>query len=220
MVFDGIDTDVVKPDLTASFTLPDGRKLTRDDEVVTYVARNLEPYRGFPNFIRALPAILAARAEAQVLVVGGDEVSYGRAPKGGKTWRESMLAEVTCDLSRVHFLGKLPYARYLEALQVSALHIYLTRPFVLSWSCVEAMAAGCLVLGSDTPPVTEFVTEGENGFLVDFHSPTHIAEKAIALLQNRGGWDSVRHAARATALDRCALSVCLPRQKELITRLA
>ena len=220
VVFDGIDTDVVKPDPAASFTLPNGRKLTRADEVVTYVARNLEPYRGFPNFVRALPAILAARPGAQVLVVGGDEVSYGRAPKDGKTWRESMLTEVECDLSRVHFLGKLPYARYLEVLQISALHIYLTRPFVLSWSCVEAMAAGCLVLGSATPPVEEFIVDGENGFLVDFHSPAQIADRAIALLGARTGLDRVRQAARATSVERCALDVCLPRQQQLIARLA
>lgn len=220
VIFDGIDTDTVAPNPAARFMLPGGRVLTRDDEVVTYVARNLEPYRGFPNFIRALPALLAARPNAQVLVVGGDEVSYGRAPEAGKTWRETMLAEIAFDASRVHFLGKLPYARYLEVLQISALHIYLTRPFVLSWSCVEAMAAGCLVLASATPPVEEFIAHGQNGFLVDFHSPTAIAGKAAALLEAAGDLVPIRRAARATALERCALSVCLPRQEQLVARLA
>ena len=217
--FDGIDTDIVRPNRAAEFKLPEGAMLTREDEVVTYVARNLEPYRGFPSFIRALPALLAARPNAQIVVVGGDDVSYGNAPPNGKTWRETMVEEVPLDLSRVHFTGKLPYARYLQVLQVSSLHIYLTYPFVLSWSCLEAMAAECLVLGSATPPVEEFVRDGENGFLVDFHSPAEIAGKAAALLDAGASLDPVRRRARQTVEERCALRVCLPEQLNLIHEL-
>jgi glycosyltransferase involved in cell wall biosynthesis len=126
--------------------------------------------------------LLKNRPNAQVLIVGGDEVSYGRMPPGGKNWRETMLAEVPLDPARVHFLGKLPYARYRSVLQISSAHIYLTYPFVLSWSCVEALAAGCLVIGSSTPPVEEVIEDGVNGLLTDFHSPEEIARRTIEAL--------------------------------------
>lgn len=221
VIFDGIDTNVVKPDAKARFRLADGRELTRDDEVLTYVARNLEPYRGFPSFMRALPKILAARPDAQVVICGGDEVSYGRPAPDGKTWREVMLEEVQgIDLSRVHFTGKLPYAQYLSLLQVSSLHTYLTVPFVLSWSCMEAMGAGCLMLGSATPPVQEVIEDGVNGRLCDFNSPDDIADKAVAMLADRGKLDHLRAAARQTVLDRYEMQACLRRHMAKVLSMA
>lgn len=220
VIFDGIDTNAVKPDPRARFELPSGRVLTREDEVLTYVARNLEPYRGFPSFIRALPRILEARPNATVVVVGGDETSYGKGAPDGKSWREHMLAEVPLDLSRVHFTGKLPYDRYLSLLQVSSLHLYLTVPFVLSWSCMEAMAAGCLMLGSATPPVEEVIAHGENGWLCDFNDPADIAEKAITMLADRAGLQHLHQVARETVLQRYELSDCLARQKAKVLALA
>src|SRR6185369_434556 len=182
--------------------LAGGRVLTAADEVVTYVARNLEPYRGYPSFIRALPELLAQRPQAQVVIVGGDEVSYGRSPPEAANWREHMAREVSLDPARVHFTGKLPYAQYLALLQVSALHIYLTVPFVLSWSCLEAMSAGCLILASDTAPVAEAIADGSNGLLCDFHDPADIAGKAAAALAARGDMAGMRKAARQTVLER------------------
>lgn len=219
VVFDGIDSTIVKPDAKAAFTLPNGRKLTRKDEVVTYVARNLEPYRGYPNFIRALPRLLELRPKAQVVIAGGDDVSYGRNAPEGKTWREHMAAEVQIDPRRVHFTGKLPYAEYLKLLQVSSLHIYLTVPFVLSWSCLEALSSGCLVLGSATAPVQEVITDNVNGLLCDFHSPADIAEKAAAALAEGKGLDALRKLARETVLDRYELQSCLKRQMALVNSL-
>jgi glycosyltransferase involved in cell wall biosynthesis len=189
------------------------------DEVVTYSVRNLEPYRGFPSFIRALPELLAMRPAATVLIVGGDEVSYGRPAPGGRSWRDIMLEEVPLDPARVHFLGKLPYRSYLKVLQISSAHIYLTRPFVLSWSCIEAMAVGCLVIGSATPPVQEVIEDGVNGFLVDFHSPSAIARRTAEILAAGAAFDPVREAARQTVLGRYALSKCLPAQLDLIRSL-
>jgi glycosyltransferase involved in cell wall biosynthesis len=218
VIFDGVDTDTVKPKHNARVELPNGATLSRKDEVVTYVARNLEPYRGYPSFVRSLPKLLAARPDAQVIVVGGDEVSYGRPPPGGGTWREHMLKEVPLDPRRVHFLGKLPYAKYLAVLQISSLHVYLTRPFVLSWSFMEAMAAECLVLGSATPPVEEVLIDRYNGFLTDFFRPEQIAEQAADLLASRDKLDEVRKRARNTVLDRYALKLCLPEQVKLIKR--
>lgn len=217
---EGIDTVQVRPDETARLALG-AHTVAAGEEVVTYVARNLEPYRGFPSFMRSLPAILAARPRAHVLIVGGDEVSYGRAPPGGGSYRERLLAELDgrLDLARVHFLGKVPYATYLKVLQVSRVHVYLTYPFVLSHSMLEAMAAGCLVVGSRTAPVEEFIESGRNGVLVDFFSPAEIAARVIEALEDRHAHDPLRRAARATVESRCDLERrCLPAMLELIER--
>jgi glycosyltransferase involved in cell wall biosynthesis len=219
-IFDGIDTDVVKPNPKATFKLPDGRTLTRSDEVLTYVARNFEPYRGFPSFIRSLPAILAARPNAHVIITGGDAVSYGQAPPDGTTWRQVMLQEVPLDrpdfVRRVHFTGRLSFPRYLSLLQVSSVHVYLTVPFVLSWSCFEAMASGCVIVASNTAPVREVIEHGENGFLVEMYDPEAISSQAIDALAERGNQLAVRKAARGIVLERYALQKCLPRQISLI----
>ncbi len=180
----------------------------RASEVVTYVARSLEPYRGFPSFMRALPAILRQRPAAQVVVVGGDEVAYGRPPPGGGTWRAALQAELQLDPGRVHFLGPVPRADYLRLLQVSAAHVPtpLTVPFVLSWSMLEAMSAGCLVVGSATPPVQEVIVDGGNGLLVDFFSPDEIADRVVDALATPAKYAGMRAAARWTALSRYSLT--------------
>lgn len=201
VIHEGVDTDLVRPAPDVSITLSNGTRLTRADEVVTYVARNLEPYRGFHSFMRALPHLLEARPEAHVLIVGGDEVSYGRAAPDGKTWRQHMLAELGGLPDRVHFLGKLPYAQYVAVLQLSRVHVYLTYPFVLSWSAIEAMSAGCVVLGSDTAPVREVIEDGRNGLLVDFFDPRAIAARAAEVLANPEAFADMGAAARQTAVD-------------------
>jgi glycosyltransferase involved in cell wall biosynthesis len=221
VIFDGIDVDRVRPDPAATAALPDGTILAPGDEVLTYVARNLEPYRGFPSAMRALPRILEARPNARAVFVGGDEVSYGRSAPGGVTWRAKLVAEVGLErfAGRVHFTGKLPYATYLAILQRSSAHLYLTYPFVLSWSCLEAMAAGCLVVASATAPVLEVIEDGHNGLLVPFSDPEAIARRVIeALALGRAG-APLRAAARATVLDRYRLADCLEQQQVLVRRL-
>ncbi|WIV97490.1 glycosyltransferase family 4 protein [Kinneretia aquatilis] len=187
---EGIDTENLGPDPSAWFKLPSGQVLKAGDPVITYVARNLEPYRGFHSFMRALPQIQAEHKHCHAVIVGGDEVSYGSRPKGGphKTWREALLAEVggRLDPVRTHFVGKLPYADYKKVLQVSAAHVYLTYPFVLSWSMLEAMASGCMVIGSDTAPVREVLEEGKNSLLVDFFSPAQLAQRSLDALTSDG----------------------------------
>ena len=168
IIHDGIDTTTARPDPKATVTLGrDGVTLRPGDEVVTFVNRNLEPYRGYHSFIRALPEILRRRPQARAVLVGGNGVSYGAAPPQGRTYRDIFLDEVKdqLDMSRVHFVGRIPYAAYLHLLQVSAVHVYLTYPFVLSWSLLEAMAVGCVVVGSATPPVEEVIRHGKNGIL-------------------------------------------------------
>lgn len=216
VIHDGIDVDLIRPDTTARFALPSGRELTREDEVLTFVSRNLEPYRGFHSFMRALPKILAARSEAHVVVVGGDDVSYGGRPKDGGNWREVMLAETGPLPDRVHFTGRIPYGDYVSLLQVSSVHLYLTYPFVLSWSMLEAMAAGAFVVGSATPPVEEVIEDGVNGWLVPFFDTDTIAGRVADALALRRDVDPIRRAARETIVSRYALVDCLQKQKALI----
>lgn len=222
VIHDGVDTDLLTPREEASLVVSEAMTLSSRDEVITYVARNLEPYRGFPTLMRALPEILRRRPQAQVVIVGGDGVSYGRPPAGGKTHRQCLLQEVGAgiDRSRVHFLGYVPYARYQEVLAVSTVHVYLTYPFVLSWSLLEAMASGCAVVGSDTPPVREVIREGENGFLTDFFDSALLADRVIDLCARRESMAEIRARARQTIVERYDLRrVCLPRQVELVRTL-
>ena len=202
---EGVDTDLVCPNPRARFRLPGGgRVLTRRDEVITYVARNLEPYRGFHVFMRALPDLLRRRPHAQVVIVGGDGVSYGAPTAPCSSFRDMLLQELgdRLDLPRVHFLGTLEYDAYLTLLQVSSVHVYLTYPFVLSWSFVEAMACGCLIVGSSTPPVLEVLRDGVNGLTVGFFDTAHIAARIEEALQAPQQMKKLRQAARATAVAR------------------
>ena len=213
VIHDGIDTARVRPDPAARFELPGGRVLVPGDEVLSFVNRNLEPYRGYHVFLRALPAVLAARPEAQVVIVGGDGVSYGSQPPEGTTWKDHFLAEVRdrIDLSRVHFTGQLPYARYLSLLQVTRVHAYLTYPFVLSWSLLEAMAAGARIVASRTPPVAEAITDGVTGRLVDFFDVPGWSAALTAALADPASGDAMAAAARTRAVaDYDLKSVCLP----------
>ena len=213
VIHDGVNTDIMKPDISARFTLPDGRVLAPGDEVLTFVNRNLEPYRGYHIFMRALPAVMAARPDAQVVIVGGDEVSYGATPKGAKGWKELILAEVQdrLDMSRVHFMGKVPYDQFTALMQVSRAHAYLTYPFVLSWSMIEAMSAGAHVVGSRTPPVEEVITDGVNGALVDFFDVAGWSDKLTEALAEPARFMARRGAARQTALDRYDQRMLLPK---------
>jgi len=220
VIHDGIDTDQMRPEPGSRFTLPDGRGLTRDDEVVTFVSRTLEPYRGFHTLMRALPQLCARRPSAQIVIVGGDGPGYGAAPRDGRSWRQTLLDEVPLDASRVHFTGVLDRGDYRRLLQVAAAHVYLTVPFVLSWSMLEAMAAGCLVIGSRTPPVEEVLVDRRNGLLVDFFSPDELAETVAFALDRRDELKPLCQAARETVLRDYSIDVCLPRQRALIASLA
>jgi glycosyltransferase involved in cell wall biosynthesis len=220
IVHEGIDTAVVKPDTTARLWLRSGICLSPEREIVTYSARDLEPYRGFHVFMRALPRVLRERPEAQALIVGADGVSYGRRPQGAATYREQLCAELAgeLDMRRVHFLGRLPYRQYLTVLQVSKVHVYLTYPFVLSWSLLEAMSAGCCVIGSRTPPVEEVIKDGVNGRLVDFFDQDRLADQISAGLADVN--DRLRSAARETVIERYDLrSICLPAYLALLKTL-
>jgi glycosyltransferase involved in cell wall biosynthesis len=221
VIHEGVDTEALRPDDNAALLLPTGRQLTRKDKVVTYSARNLEPTRGFHTFMRALPQILRRQPDAEGLIVGGDGVSYGRRPLRDPNWKSAMLREVGArlDPDRVHFLGRLPYDAYLNALQISSAHVYLTYPFVLSWSLLEAMSCGCVVVASDTAPVREVVNK-RNGVLSPFFSPEVLAEKVCSILAAPEAYRSKRIAARRTVVTRYdAKKVCVPKAMALIRSL-
>ena len=219
VIHEGIDTGRVTPLSGCTLTLPDGRTLTDKDEVVTYVARNLEPYRGFHVFMRAVEEICRRRPNTDIVIVGGDDVSYGNRLPNGETYREKMLKEVAIDPNRVHFLGRIPYEQYLTVLRISSVHVYLTVPFVLSWSMLEAMAAGCIVVASNTPPVREVISHGENGLLVDFHSPTAIAETVDHVVESAKNHGRLQEDARKTIAETYPLTTSIVSYLNLLQKI-
>lgn len=222
VIHEGIDTAQIRPDASTRLWLSGGLSLSRSDLLITYSARNLEPYRGFHVMMRTLPRLLERHPTARVLITGGNEVSYGRRPTTAANWRQQLLAELAgkLDLRRVHFLGRLNYPQYLAMLQISSVHIYLTYPFVLSWSLLEAMAAGCTVVASRTAPVEEVIRDGDNGYLVDFFDSDALAERVGEILLHRDGQDRIRDAARQTVVERFDLATkCLPAYLALLRRL-
>lgn len=219
VLHDGVDTDYFKPAPGAKLVLPN-LDLSHVDEIVTYVSRGMEPYRGFPEFIEAIAYVQERRPNCHVVVVASERVCYGKPLPNGMTYKELMLKKVPLDLSRLHFVGTLPYALYLKVLQASVVHVYLTRPFVLSWSAIEALSAGCLVIGSDTPPVREVIRDGDNGLLFDFFSPKQIADRIDEVLDHPTQMAEIRAKARQSVLERYSLSSLLPQQLQLITDVA
>ncbi len=237
VIHDGVDTAHLNPDPEARVTLTrepapgsaaDAARnvtLSRQDEVLTFVNRNLEPYRGFHTFMRMLPDLLAARPGLQVVVVGGDGVSYGSSPKGGGTWKAVMLREMghrisPADWDRVHFAGKVPYPDFVRLLQVSTVHLYLTYPFVLSWSLIEAMSCACAIVASDTPPLLEAIEDDVTGRLVDFFDTSRMLGAVIELLDDPGARRRLGEEARKRALSSYDLRTrCLPAQVEWVEEL-
>ncbi|CCH48196.1 glycosyltransferase [Pseudodesulfovibrio piezophilus] len=223
-VHDGIDTHYFSPHHTGllspqELNIP-GLDLTGAKELITYCARGMEPYRGFPQFYQALPAILAQRPDCHVLIVGEDRVCYSPKLPEGDSYRKRMEAQIKVDESRVHFTGPLPYGQYKQVLLASSAHIYLTWPFVLSWSLLEAMSCGCLIIGSDTDPVHEVLRHGENGLMTDFHSPAHIADTTLFALEKQAELRDLRTNARQTILDTYCLSKCLPIHLKILAEAA
>jgi glycosyltransferase involved in cell wall biosynthesis len=222
VVHDGIDTALVKPNENASIKLNNQLVLTKHDELITFVNRNLEPYRGYHIFMRALPEILKRRPNARVLIVGGDEVSYGAKPSPtdypNQSWKDIFAREVRpqisdADWSRVHFLGNLPYHLFISLLQISTVHVYLTYPFVLSWSLLEAMSIGCAIVASNTQPLHEAICHGKTGRLVDFFDVAGLANEVCELLDDPKSRAQLGINARLFAQENYDLrTVCLPQQ--------
>jgi glycosyltransferase involved in cell wall biosynthesis len=189
------------PRASRRFTLPDGFKLEAKHKLVTYMSRNLEPYRGFHIFMRSLPALQAARPDLHVSIVGSDLPGYGALPTDGSSWRDTMMREMsgTIDLERIHFLGQVPYETHIALLRRSDAHVYLTYPFVASWSLREAMAVGVPIIGSDTKPVREFIAHEKTGLLTPFLEPDRLADTVLRLLEDAKLSQTLRANARRFA---------------------
>lgn len=220
VIHDGINTNALRPNPDAWLELNQMR-LSRDDEIITFVNRNLEPYRGYHVFMRALPEILRQRPKARVLIVGGDSVSYGAAPPNGQSWKQIFLDEVKhdLDLSRVHFLGLIAYQHFVTLLQLSTVHVYLTYPFVLSWSLLEAMSCGCAIVASDTKPLHEAIIDRQTGVLTPFFDSQQLATHVIELLEDPDKRQVLGSQAREFARAHYDLEqVCLPMLRDMIDR--
>jgi len=220
VIHEGINTQAARPNPSAEIRLQAaGLSFRPGDEVVSFVARNLEPYRGFHVFMRMLPLLQARRPHCHVVIVGADGVSYGSPPADGRSWRQTLLEELDgqLDLSRIHFVGRVPHSVLHNLFQVSACHVYLTYPFVLSWSLLEAMSCGAVVVASATAPVQEVMSDGENGFLVDFFDGLALAERIATVLHAQKDHQVLAMSARRSIQQKYDLnSICLPRQIQLV----
>ena len=219
VVHDGVDTEFFCPDPDAKMVLP-GLDLSGATEIVTYATRGMEPYRGFPQFLEAAVEVVRRRPGCHVVIGGEDRSCYGSPPEPGKTWKQVLVERLQPDPERIHFVGNLPYSHYRTLLRSATVHVYLTRPFVLSWSFLEALSCGCLVVASDTEPVREVASDGHNALLTDLRSPAAIAQTIIRALDSRDQMRGVRTQARQTILDHYDLRKLLPRQLEILHSVA
>ena len=221
VIHEGVDTNVLNPDIKPTeLLLPNGAKLPDDAEIVTYVARNFEPYRGFEQVMRAIEILMQKHPKAHFLMIGGDDVSYGAKLSGGKTYRQKMLHELNLDNERIYWYGKVPYSQMINILKHSMAHIYMSVPFVLSWSFIEAMALGCPIVASDVSMLREVITDKHNALMVQFFKPEDIAEKTSILLNKPELRKKYSINARKTALEKYSLDKLLPVYEKLIGDIA
>lgn len=217
VLHDGIDTEFFQPGASADLRLGTmGLDLASLPEVVTYVATGMEPLRGFPQFMEAVSLLQRRRPQLHAVIVGEDRTEYENTLPNGKTYKQTMLEQFPFDLSRLHFTGRLSLSDYRQVLLASSAHIYLTYPFILSWSMLEAMSCGCLVIGSDTSPVREIIRDRVNGHLVDFFSPEAIAETVETALTEKAQSAQLRQAARQTIIAGYDIRRLLPQQLALL----
>jgi glycosyltransferase involved in cell wall biosynthesis len=216
VIHEGIDTTVARPNPTVTFQVR-GVDIDRSVPTLTLVNRNLERMRGFDVFMRALPALFQAEPRLRVIVVGGNELGYGGGDASQGPLRARMLSELSgqLDFNRLYFLGRVPYPQLLAVLQASWVHVYLSYPFVLSWSLLEAMACGCAIVGSRGMPVEEVITHGVEGLLVEHDRPDQLASRVLQLLQSEEMRTRLGQAARQKA-QQFDLSLTLPRLTQLI----
>lgn len=223
VIHEGVDLSKVRRRSSKSLSLPSGRVLEGSRPIITFINRKLEPLRGYHIFMRALPRLMAQVPEAEVLIVGADQTGgYGMQAPPGVTWGRHILREVASEIdsTRLHFVGHVPHEVMLTALSLSAVHVYFTYPFVLSWSLLEAMACEALVIASDTAPVRDVIVSGRNGILVDFFDASGLASQMVAACRSPARFLSLRQLARQTVeLHYDRQSVCLPAWRKLVGEL-
>ena len=201
IIHEGVDVDAILPGAAEPFTLPDGRVIAPGTPLITHINNNLEPLRGLHILARALPRLMAEVPQAEVVIFGQESPRpYGGSAPDGRTWREVCFEGLSIDPARLHMMGRAPHAQMLAALRRSTAHVYYTYPFVLSWSLIEAMASGCYVIGSDTAPVRDAITNGVNGKLLDFFDVETLSQSLIDACRDPAAAAPLRAAARATAV--------------------
>lgn len=219
IVHEGVDLHAVHPTPDATVTIGE-RSFSRARPLVTFASRVLEPLRGCHTFFRSLPAILAAVPDADIVIAGQETgAGYGADPPAGETWKGHFWKEIEnrVDPARIHFVGWLPNRTLNALMSASAAHVYLTYPFVLSWSLLEAMACEALVIASDTPPLHDVIANGRNGILVDFTDPRQLADAVITALRQPERFSGLRRAARQTVLTHYDRERhCLPQWLDII----
>ncbi len=215
VIHEGVDTEYYSPlrGQTLEKLIPG---LTEREEIVTCVSRGLEPTRCFPALMDAVRLLLARRPRCHVVIAGGEKTHYGPKPKNGKTWKQIEIEKGGYDPARVHFTGWLEKEDYRALLRASTVHVYLTLPYVLSWSALQAMSAGCCLVASASPPVEEVVQDGVNGLLTDAGSAEKIAERIEEALSDAALRERLGLSARETVLDRFRLEACLQKQMDLL----
>lgn len=219
VIHDGIDTNICKPSSDATFKIPDtDLEFSAKDEIITYATRGMEPNRGFPQFMEAVEKLQKKRPNAHFIIAGSDQMHYS-IDSNQKSCKTIMLEKLDIDLNRVHFVGLLPYFELQKLMQISSAHVYLTYPLFLSWSFLEAMACGCCIIASNTPPVSEVMKDNHNGLLTDFFDIDQLVEKIEYALNNKDKMQTIRENARNTILENYSIEKTLIKYEKLINRL-
>jgi glycosyltransferase involved in cell wall biosynthesis len=215
-IFDGIDIDFWQRNEQPIRNVA-GRQIPDNHRVITYVSRGMESMRGFDIFLRAADRVCRQRSDVTVLVVGEDRIAYGGDARftGGLTFKQWVLSQHDFELSRIHFLGRVRPAELVNLLSLSDVHLYLTVPFTLSWSLFNALSCGALAIASDTAPVQELITDGENGLLVDFYDIDAWVERILEVLDHPEDYQQLRQAARQTIAGSYSLPACLAQMLQL-----
>ena len=184
VIHEGVDTTRLASLRAAGLPRPSALPSDPEIEVLTYVSRCFEEYRGFPQAIEAIARLQQRRPQLHVLLVGHDGTAYGQARADGRGWAAWARETLPLDPARTHWLGSLQEAEYHQVLACSTVHLYLTVPFVLSWSLLEAMAAGCAIVASATPPVQEVLEHDRSALLIDFFDVEAQAQALESLLDS------------------------------------
>jgi len=217
VIHEGIDTHVCQPKERTALNVP-GCRLPEGAKVVSYIARAMEPARGFFSYMETVEKLCKLDPELQFVVVGRPRAAYSTGTGDGPSYRDQAMQKYDCDWSRVHFCGKLVYDDYLQVLRNTSVHIHLSMPLFLSWSLLEAMACGCTIIGSSNAPVNEVIQHNENGYLAPFFDSDEIASQTLTLLKDRALATRLGQAARQTVIQDYEVKKCTEKWKSLILR--
>jgi glycosyltransferase involved in cell wall biosynthesis len=219
VIFDGVDTQLWRRRADAPRRVG-GRRIPRHTRIVTYVSRGLESMRGFDIFMQVARRIYESYPDVVFLVIGSDGMYYGGDERFIQTpsFKEHVLSQGDFDLRKFHFTGWIPAEELAALLSLSDLHIYLTVPFVLSWSLFDALACGCVVLASATAPVREVLRDQENGLLADFYDVDTLASRAIDVLRDPAAFRPLAEAGAAMIRREFCLDGCAQRFVEFCAR--